>query len=188
MTTLSLFVGNQYDEHTEISLDNIWVESDVVDEDSMHAALVAAIAVWALESGSTFDQVKPMTVDDDAGQELEIGQSTSNPHGWIREVVQLYMWLLCDKHYCPDEAVLAYIDNMGWGWTDFECDLQNVEDFYYTTFDGDYEEYAKEHMNNCGEDLPYWAESYFDYKSYGENLVDAFSRMSWGSKEFLFTQ
>lgn len=186
--TISLFVQDPDGEHTEIDLDDVWIHDDVIDEDSMHALLVTKIAVWALENGNTFDQITGLTVDDDDGQELEIHQETSNPHLWIREVVQLYMWLNCDKHYCEDEAILAYVDNQGWKWTDFDSDLQSAEDEYHSQFDGDYEDFAKEYMDGCGESIAEHLEYHFDYSSYGESLVDEFDRCSWGSKEFLFTQ
>jgi hypothetical protein len=185
--TISLFVQDKDGEHKEIDLDDVWIHSDVIDEDDMHAMLVNVIAVWALENGNTFDDITPMTVDDDDGQELEIHQDSNDPHKWIREVVQLYMWLNCDKHYCPDEAVLGYIDNQGWKWFDFD-DLQDIEDEYHSEFDGDYEDFAKEYMDGCGDALPEWAERYFDYAEYGEALVDDFEQVSWGHKEFLFTQ
>lgn len=185
MTTISLFVQDPGGEHKEIDLDNIWIHSDVTGEDSMHALLVHEIALWAIENGNTFDQITGLTVDDDAGQELEIH---SNGHGWIREVVQLYMWLNCDKHYCPDEAILARVDDIGWKWFDFDSDLQSAEDEYHTEFSGDYEEFAIEYMENCGESIDSHLESYFDFADYGEALVDDFDRCSWGHKEYLFSQ
>src|SRR5688572_10772254 len=117
-TTISLFIQDPDGENKEIDLDDVWAHADVIDEDSMHAMLVNVIAVWALENGNRFDDITPLTVDDDEGQELEIHQDTSKPHLWIREVVQLYLHLLSDKHYCEDEAILAYVDNQGWKWTD----------------------------------------------------------------------
>lgn len=185
-TNINLFVQCKDGEHYEINLDDVWIQSDVIDEESLHGALVAKIATWALENGNTFDDITPMTVDDDDGQELEIHQDSGKPHLWILEVVQLYTWLNCDKHYMPDEALLAYIDDRGWKWTDFDSDLQQAEDEYYTEFDGDYEEFAIEHMSACGESIDSHLERYFDFSSYGEDLVDGFNRYSWGHKEFLF--
>jgi hypothetical protein len=187
--TISLFVQDKDQEYVEIDLDDVWIQSDVIDEESFHGALVAKIATWALERGNTFDDITGLTVDDDDGQELEIHNGTeSHRHGWILEVVQLYMWLNCDKHYCDDEAILARIDDIGWKWFDFDSDLQTAEDEYYTQFHGDYEDFAKERLEDSGEGLPEWAEPYFDYSEYGENLVDEFDRVSWGSKEYLFSQ
>src|SRR5574342_404620 len=128
MTNLSLFVQDPDAENLEIDLGDVWIHPDVIDEDSMVGLLVHKIALWALENGNRFDDIVPLTVDDDDGQELEIHQEDDNPHLWIREVVQLYMWLDCDKHWCPDEAILGYVDNQGWKWTDFDSDLQNAED------------------------------------------------------------
>ncbi|AWN05158.1 ArdA-like antirestriction protein [Streptomyces phage Vorvolakos] len=188
-TTISLFVQDQDGEHTEIDLDDVWIQSDVIDEESFHGALVAKIATWALERGSSFDDISGLTVDDDEGQELEIHNETGeNRHSWILEVVQLYMWLNCDKHYCEDEAILARVDDIGWKWFDFDSDLQEAEDMYSQEFDGDYAEYAREYMDGCGESLSEWAEKYFDYEEYGEDLVDGYDRVSWGSREFLFSQ
>lgn len=186
--TISLFVQDKDGENKEIDLDDVWIHPDVVDEDSMHALLVNVIAVWALENGDTFDDITPLTVDDDEGQELEIDQASDQPHLWIREVVQLYMWLNCDKHYMPDGAILGYVDNQGWKWTNFDSDLQQAEDKYHQEFNGDYEDYAREWMSEVGEGLLDHLESYFDYSSYGEELVDGYSRVSWGHKEFLFSE
>lgn len=186
-TTISLFIQDPDGENKEIDLDDVWAHADVIDEDSMHALLVNVIAVWALENGNRFDDITPLTVDDDEGQELEIHQETTNPHLWIREVVQLYLHLLSDKHYCEDEAILAYVDNQGWKWTDFDSDLEQAEDEYYSEFDGDYDEYAREYLSNNGEGIPEHMEKYFDYEEYGEALVDDFDRCEWGSREFLFS-
>lgn len=186
--TISLFVQDKDGESKEIDLDNVWIHGDVIDEDSMHALLVNEIAAWALDNGNRFDDIIPLTVDDDDGQELEISQENANPHLWIREVVQLYMWLNCDKHYMPDEALLGYIDNQGWKWMDFESDLQQAEDEYYTEFDGDYEDFAKEHMDSCGESIAEHLEYHFDYSSYGESLVEGYSEVEWGYKKFLFSE
>lgn len=188
--TISLFVQDPDGEHKEIDLDDVWIHPDVIDEDSMHALLVVTIAVWALENEQyTFDQITPMTVDDDDGQELEIHQKQSDPHLWVREVVQLYMWLVIEKtHYAPDEAILAYVDNQGWKWIDFDTDLQEAEDKYHCEFNGDYEDYAKEFMDDCGESIAVHLEDHFDYSSYGEALVENYERVSWGRKEFLFDE
>lgn len=188
MTNLSLFVQDPDAENLEIDLGDVWIHPDVIDEDSMVGLLVHKIALWALENGNRFDDIVPLTVDDDDGQELEIHQEDDNPHLWIREVVQLYMWLDCDKHWCPDEAILGYVDNQGWKWTDFDSDLQNAEYEFHQEFDGDYEEYARERMSETGEGLPDHLEYHFDYSSYGESLVDGYSRVSWGYKEFLFSE
>lgn len=188
MTTLSLFVQDADGESKEIDLDDVWLHPDVTDEDSMHALLVTNIAAWALKNGNTLDDITPLTVDDDGGQELEIYQEPSNPHLWIRDVVQLYMWLNCDKHWIPDEALLGYIDNQGWRWTDFESDLQQAENEYHKEFDGDYEEFAREWMSEVGEALLDHLESYFDYSSYGETLVEGYSEVEWGYKKFLFSE
>lgn len=188
MTNLSLFVQDPDAENLEIDLGDVWIHPDVIDEDSMVGLLVHKIALWALENGNRFDDIVPLTVDDDDGQELEIHQEDDNPHLWIREVVQLYMWLDCDKHWCPDEAILGYVDNQGWKWTDFDSDLQNAEYEFHQEFDGDYEEYARKWMSETGEGLPDHLEYHFDYSSYGESLVDGYSRVSWGYKEFLFSE
>lgn len=188
MTNLSLFVQDPDGENKEIDLGAVWIHGDVIDEDSMVGLLVHEIAVWALENGNRFDDIVPLTVDDDDGQELEIHQEDTNPHLWIREVVQLYMWLDCDKHWCEDEAILARVDDIGWKWFDFDSDLQEAEDMYYSEFSGDYDEFARESMENCGDSIPEWAEKYFDFEEYGEDLVDDYDRVSWGGREFLFSR
>ena len=187
MTTISLFVQDRNGEHVEIDLDATWAEDDVMDEESFHAALVCRIALWALERNILFTDVSGLTVDADAGQELVITHGDGNT-GWILEVVQLYMWLNSDSHYCEDEAILAYIDNVGWDRFDFESDLKTAEDEYRQEFDGDYEDFAKEWMDSMGESLDENLEYYFDYSGYGENLVDGYNKVSWGYREFLFDE
>lgn len=188
MTNLSLFVQDPDGENLEIDLGDVWIHPDVIDEDSMVGLLVHRIALWAFENGNRFDDITPLTVDDDDGQELEIHKEDTNPHLWIREVAQLYMWLDCDKHWIPDEATLGYVDNQGWKWTDFDSDLQRAEDEYHAEFDGDYEDFAKEWMSEMGESLDDHLERHFEYADYGEELVDGYSRVSWGYKEFLFSE
>lgn len=185
MASLKLYVDCPEGEQEEIGLDDIWIHSDVVDEDSMHALLVHHIALWALENGNRLDDITGLTVDDEDGNELVI-TAESGDHSWIREVVKLYMWLIDDKHRCGDEAILAYVDNTGWKWFDFD-DFQTPEDEYCQEFDGDYAEYARETMSDQGESLDERLERYFDYEEYGQHLVDGYNLVEWNGSQFLFS-
>jgi len=53
--------------------------------------------------------------------------------------------------------------------------------------DEDYEEYARDHMSDYGNEIPEELESYFDYAGYGESLVEEYSRVTWGSTVYLFS-
>lgn len=187
MSDLTLFIKNsETDDYTQLDLNDIWEHGDVLGEDSMHAALVNEVALYAIDQGASFGDIVGYTIDDEDGQELSINSSQGNS-GWIREVVQLYMHLNVNaRHNCPDEAVLAYIDNVGWSQFKFDIHFDVVEDKYVSEFDGDYEDYAKERMSEQNEDLPDHLESYFNYSEYGESLVDEYDRVSWGYTEFLF--
>jgi hypothetical protein len=184
MASLKLYVECLMGEKQEIDLDDVWIHPDVVDEDSMHALLVHHIALWALSNGNRLNDISGLTVDDEDGNELVIGHDAGSMD-WIREVTQLYMWLIDDKHYAPDEAILAYVDNAGWKWFDFD-DFQTPEDEYCQAFDGDYAEYAKETMSNQGESLEEHLERHFDYEEYGQYLIDDYSLVEWGGSQFLF--
>lgn len=185
MANLTLFIRNAHSgDYRELDLDDVWMNPDVTDEDSFHAALVHEVALYALDQDISFTDVTGLTIDDEDGQELSIKSDSSME--WIREVAQLYVFLLSDKHYCDDEAILAYIDNSGWQWFDFDSELQYAEDEYYTEFNGDYEEFARERMDDSCEGLPEHLESHFDYSSYGEELIEGYSQVTWGSREFLF--
>ena len=188
MANLRLFIQNvETTDYKELDLDDIWIHPDVTDEDSFHAVLVNEVALYAIEEDIRFTDVKGLTVDDEDGQELSIDNELGTTE-WIREVAQLYVHLLSDSHYCDDEAILAYIDNSGWKWFDFDSDLKSAEDEYSQEFDGDYEDFAKEWMDNMGETLSESHEYYFDYSGYGEFLVEGYSKCSWGSREFLFNE
>ena len=187
MANLKLFIQSyRTGDYSELDLDDLWIHPDVIDEDSFHALLVHEIALYALDQEISFSEVQGLTIDDEDGQELSMKSEADMV--WIREVAQLYVFLLSDKHYCDDEAILAYIDNSGWAWVDFDSDLQDAEDKYYTEFSGDYEEFARERMDDSGESLSETHERYFNFEEYGEDLVNDWSRCEWGSREVLFEQ
>lgn len=188
MSDLSLYVQCSEDERLKIDLSDVWMHGDVIDEDTMHSVLVNVIAVWALENGNSFDDIVPLTVDDEYGNELEISQENADKHNWIREVVQLYVWMDSSHHHVPDGALLGYIDNEGWEWFNFDSGLQWAEDEYDSQFDGDYEFFAKEQMERCGESIPSHLEQYFDYSSYGEELIESYSEVEWGGEKYLFSE
>lgn len=187
MSNLTLFIQNYISgDYKEIDLEDVWIHPDVIDEDGMHAALVNEVALYALGEGISFTDVRGLTIDDEGGHELSMKSEADMV--WIREVAQLYVFLLSDEHYCDDEAILAYIDNSGWQWVDFDSDLQDAEDKYYTEFNGDYEEFARERMDDSGDSFSETHERYFNFEEYGEDLVNDWSRCEWGSREFLFDQ
>lgn len=181
-----LFVQNYYNgEYTEIDLDSAWMDQDVIDADSLFQVLIVKISIWALENDHLLKDIVGYTLDE-GSDELALPQ-TPGDLTWLMEVSKLVAWRHTPtKHYMPDGALMARINDIGWKFFDFDSDLQEAEDMYSQEFDGDYAEYAREYMENCGEGLSEWAEPYFNYEEYGEDLVDGYDRVEWDNQEYLF--
>lgn len=169
-----------------LDLDDLWDEMDGTDADAFFEVLVCKVALFAIEQNVRFGAVVGFTFDHD-GDEMEIYQAQDDAT-WIREVAQLVEFIKSNQRGAPDGAIFARVNDLGWHYVDFSSDLKTMGDGYYGEFSGDYEEHAREYMENCGEELLDQHEYYFDYRAYGENLVDEFDRCAWADQEYLFTR
>lgn len=177
---------NEYNDGTGLDLDEVWDEPGVFDADTLKLAVLHHIALWAMEQDISMDRIVGFTFDND-GDELDI-EATAGNWTWLTEVCQLVEFIKGNKHYCPDNAIFARIKDIGWKFFDFDSDLQGAEDEYYQEFDGDYKEFARDQMDNCGESIAEHLEYHFDYESYGESLVEDYDRVEFASEEFLFSR
>jgi len=175
---------NDYNDGTGLDLDEVWDEPGVFDADTLKLAVLHHIALWAMEYDFSMDRIVGFTFDN-GGDELEI-EATAGNWTWLTEVCQLVEFIKGNKHYCPDNAIFARIKDIGWKFFDFDSGLQAAEDEYYQEFDGDYKEFAREYMDNCGESIAEHLEYHFDYESYGESLVGDFDLVEFANEEFLF--
>lgn len=142
-------------------------------------AIKCAVAVVAFDNNS---KVTPDYVEDDTG--------TLSIHGddWIKDLAKFAFYALNNGDDEEDRyKYFAYVDNYGWSQFDFD-DMKSIDDKFSKVMDGSYADYARELMEDRGEDLPYHLESHFDYESYGEELLADMNLCSWGCEEYLFTE
>lgn len=173
-------------ESEDIDLESLYALSWVLGEDDMAEAIMLAVADLAIENGIAFELVEPDYIEDDNGNELNI---TSNPGMyWVREVAKFAWHVLWKSDSKGDWGkYFAYVDNEHWNQFDFDK-MSKIDDEFRMEFDGDYEDYAREWMDEQGEDLPSHLEDHFDYKSYGEYLIDGENAIEWGYETYLFSE
>ena len=166
-----------------LDLDDLWQESDATDAETFFEVLACKVAEFAIKQKVTFGDVVGYTFDHD-GDETEITQTKNDPK-WIHEVAELVAFI--NQNYDEAGPILARVNDLGWNYVDFESDLSTMRDEYYSEFPGDYEDFAREHMDNCGESINEELEYYFDYRAYGKSLLEDYDRCTWGNQEYLFT-
>jgi hypothetical protein len=177
---------NEYNDGGGFDLDAAWDAPCVYDADGLKLEILHAMALWAMEKDYSLDKVTGFTFDHDS-DELEIS-GDSKSWDWLTEVCQLVEFIKGNKHFCPDNAIFARIKDVRWEYFDFNHDLQSAEDEYYQEWDGNHEEFAKEYMSSTDGDIPDHLQSYFDYASFGEALVDDFDQLEFAGDEFLFSR
>ena len=176
-----------YNEGTGLDLDDVWAEPDVFDEETFKLAILFHIALWAKDSdysNLTLDRVVGFTLDND-GDEVEI-KSEMGDWTWLDNVVDLYVYLQA-KPYLEANMFLACIKNEDWDSFNWD-NLDHVEDTFHREWDGDYEEFAREWMDDVGEDLPEHLAHHFDYDAYGRDLIESYDRVEFANEEYLFHQ
>lgn len=172
-----------YNDGGGLNLDDVWAEPHVATEEDLFQDILFRIALWAIGVDRTLDEVTGFTLDHDGG-ELEIKAEGSNHWGWLSEVAKLVFF--DQTSHVPTNATLGYIENEGWDSVNFDCLARDIEDNYSQEYEGDYTDFAHQHMSDVGEEIPDHMEKYFDYESYGETLVDGYNRVEFANEEYLF--
>lgn len=174
----------EYNDGGGLDLDDVWAEPDVLDAESFKLAVLFHIALWAVEKGYSMDRIVGFTLDND-GDEVEI-TSEAGDWTWLDNICHLVEHLQT-KNWLEANMFLACVKNEGWSSFDWG-NLSNVEDTFSQEWDGDYEGFAREYMENVGEDLPEHISHHFDYRQYGEDLVDEYDMIEFAGTEYLFHQ
>lgn len=169
-----------------LDLDDVWMESGVIDVESFKLAILHHIALWAMEKGYSLDRIVGFTLDNDGGEiDMRLDSDDAGDWTWLDNVANLVEHLQ-GSLWLDVNMFLAAINNEGWDSFDWD-NLSAVEDRYSQEWDGDYEEFAKEWMDNTGEGLPDNLERYFDYREYGEHLIeDDYEILEFAGNSYLF--
>ncbi|UJQ86914.1 hypothetical protein SEA_TREAT_79 [Streptomyces phage Treat] len=175
--------NDDYNDGGGLDLSDVWMNPTVFDADDLFLAVVHHIALWAVEKDYSMDRIVGFTLDHD-GDELEISGEAGD-WTWLKEVCSVVEYYE-GKGSIPICAVLGFIEDAQWSQFDFDS-IKDLENTFSQEWDGDYEEFAKEQMENSGEDLPDHLEYYFNYRDYGEYLIDAdYTIIEFANEEFLF--
>lgn len=175
--------GAYHDYTTDINLDELVALDWVLDWEDMRVALILALAEVAVYNRVAFDAVTPDYVEDnDQNDTLKVHVGDDND--WMADVAKL-AWYVQDDYDEPRH--LAYISNEGWEYFDFD-NMRQVDDEFSQEFDGDYEDFAVQELENQGITLPEEVENYFDFRRYGEDQLDSYSVCEWGSVKYMFHQ
>ena len=184
MTNINLHVFSSDGRTLPINIGGTADLNEAVDLGDLHEALYRVVEGWERLLEGSGASITGAAVEDESGEALDICVGSGNP--WIYEVAQLWTYLDGSGRYCPTGAALAYIDNVGWEFFDFD-EFRRMEDDFAEEFDGSYSAHAADYIAEMG-GIPDWLDDYIDYEMLGEGLVSDYARLSWGGKEYLFHQ
>ncbi|AUG87446.1 hypothetical protein SEA_PERCASTROPHE_79 [Streptomyces phage Percastrophe] len=174
---------HDYNDGGGLDLSDVWAEPTVYDADDLFVAVVHHIALWALEKDYSMDRIVGFTLDHD-GDEVEISGAAGD-WTWLKEVCEVVVYDESDGSI-PICAVLGSIKDTLWSQFNFDS-IEDLRDTYSQEWSGDYQDFAKEQMENSGEDLPEHLEYYFNYQDYGEHLIECdYTIIEFANEEFLF--
>lgn len=167
----------------DIDLEELYKLDWVLCEADMEEAIRAKLGFIAAEDGG-ITGFAPDYVKDDDGNELHV----SDRKDWIGELSK-FAWHVLDESSDSDEwkKYFAYVYNVGWAWFNFDR-MNKIDEEYFQELEGDIEDFAKGRMAEDGDSIPDYLESHFDYESYGESLLEDYSRCEWNYVEYLFTK
>lgn len=163
----------------DIDLQELFDQDWVLVWQDLAEAIKVKLAETLLEEES--EEISPDYVEDDTGT-----ISIRNDEDWIKNLAKFAFYALNNGDDDEDRyKYFAYVDNEGWSQFNFD-DMKSIDDKFSRTMEGGYAEYAREWMDDQGEDLPYHLEKHFDYESYGEELLSDMNVCSWGYEEYVF--
>lgn len=171
-------------ESEEIQLSDLYKLAHVIDLDTFQQALMIHVAGLAIEHNVGFDEVQPSHVEGDSSDELTIKSQVGMT--WVEEVSKLYWHVVV--HGDDPDRYLAYIDDVGWNFFDFD-DFERVDDNFHSEFDGDYEEFSREWLESRGEMPDEHLEGYFDFEEHGKDVIEGdYTVLDWGYNQYLFSR
>lgn len=160
-----------------VDLEWVW------DESALCEALLMRVALRAIKEGIGFDEVIPLSIESESGDELEI----SHESGWLDEVAKLIWFVHELPSWDSGGKYFAAVVNQGWAWFSFD-ELSSVDDDFHSEFDGDYEQFAIDWLENSGDSIPDELERYFDFHDLGVDKVDEYKSADWDGVTYLFCQ
>ncbi len=158
-----------------ISLSHVLGEADLTE------ALVVHLSGLAISAGVGFDEIQPDYISGDSSDQLcvkgQLGRS------WVEQVAKLSWHVSHD----PDHY-LAYIDNVGWDYFDFDSDLDGLVDDEYMGELTNPEDFGREFWEDQHGSISEDMDRYFDFEQYGQDTLDnSYTVLEWGYKSFIFT-
>ena len=129
---------------------------------------------------------KEFVHESDPSHKFSVNGGSSPLTQW-EEIAKLAFWLHENEEEYEYGPVLATLSDSLWKYFDFD-DIESVKDEFSQEFDGDHGEYAREWLDSTDQKLPEWAEPYFNYDEYGEDLVQGMSEREWAGTTYLFHQ
>lgn len=171
-----------YEYSLEIDLDVLYKLDWVLGADDLEEAIMVAVSESLIKHGVGMSEVNFDWIEDsDAGvfsfpAEVELGD------------IAKFVWHLLNESMGYERGkYFAYVDGVGWKWVNFD-NLNTIYEMFHSEYDGDAGEFAREHMENVGETIPGWMESYFDYDSYGEALLEDYDVFEWEGQQYVFSR
>jgi hypothetical protein len=173
-------------DNEDVDLEALYKLSWVLDEADLAEGIMVHVAGLAIEHEVPFGEVEPDYIEDDNGNELSV--SSNSGMYWVHEVAK-FAWHVLHTSDGKDDwgKYFAYVDNEHWNQFDFD-NMSDIDDYYQTTFDGDYKEYGRQRLDDFGEDLPSHLADYFDYAAYGEDLLEDENVCEWGYEKYVFSE
>lgn len=188
------YINSPYVDGFTVNLDNFFTSTqqeyfDNAEEMSqaLYAFIVSSVLRTSLLRGddTTLDDIfLDKFRNTDAGWELDIpANSKATLEERCLEAAQL--WWFLDEDSAYEDVTVAYIENSGWEWVDFD----DVEDFHENLF-MEYDDYADvgKYAVDEGfvESVPDSVYSHIDWDSYGREIAEGYSDTAFNGKSYLF--
>lgn len=169
-------------ESKEVDIDFALEVSETVE--SLTAHIMCDVAIHARRNGVCVSTIYPVSIDGDAETDLFVPRDSGWDFEWVSEVAQVF-WYLTNVPGADEAQVFAKLDEE-WKYTDFSRLRKEIEESFIKEYDGDPEEFAREHMCEAEEGLPDHLEAHFNYASYGEVLVSEYNTYERSGRKFLY--
>ena len=175
-------------EESTVDIDSMFEIYTIPDWETLHSAIIQRVARVAREGYISINGMwaKEFVHESDPSHKFSVNGGSSPLTQW-EEIAKLAFWLHENEEEYEYGPVLATLSNNLWKYFDFD-DIEDVKDSMSQEYSGDAAEFARQYMDDTETDLPEWAESYFDYESYGYDLILEMDERKWAGTTYLFHQ